>query len=109
MGLSVATQSADPTAFSVLVFYTGLGAAVLFGKLGKQKIRVWVLSDLVKLIPVSTRWHKIIEFVIFIGFGCFVGIGVADPTNIPQALAAGFGWTSIFAGSPTESSGKIGK
>jgi hypothetical protein len=107
MGLVGITQPVDPTAFPLLVVYTAMGSAALFAKLGKQKIKIWAFSELVKLIPVSSRWHKVIEFVVFIGFGCAVGMAVADPINIRQALAAGFGWTSIFTGSSSESTTKI--
>jgi hypothetical protein len=79
------------------VAFTAIGAAVYWGKWGRTKLKAYVLSDLVNLIPVEEKWRFAIEFAIFLIIGSVVGIAVVQPTNATQALTAGFGWTGLFA------------
>jgi hypothetical protein len=78
------------------IVFTAIGVAVFWGKWGRTKLKAYVLSDLVNLIPVDENWRAAIEFLIFLVLGCLVGIGVAQPTTPTQALSAGLGWTGFF-------------
>ena len=79
------------------IAFTAIGAAVYWGKWGRTKLKAYVLSDVINLIPMGRKWRAAIEFVIFLTIGCVVGIAVVQPTNATQALTAGFGWTGLFA------------
>jgi hypothetical protein len=78
------------------IAYTAIGAAVLWGTWGRNKLKVFVFSDVVALV-LSGRAAIFAEFAIFILLGCLVGIGIARPTNPAQALSAGLGWTAALA------------
>jgi len=78
------------------VIFTAIGVSVFWGKWGRTKLKAYVLSDLVSLIPVNDAWRGAIEFLIFLTIGCLVGIGVAQPTSPAQALTAGLGWTGFI-------------
>jgi hypothetical protein len=79
------------------VTFTAIGAAVYWGKWGRTKLKAYVLSDIVNLMPLDERWRSAIEFSIFLVIGSIVGIAIVQPTNATQALTAGFGWTGLFA------------
>jgi hypothetical protein len=81
------------------VVYTALGAAIFWGKLGgsKQKIKAYVLSDLLEKMEIHPSIRIVAEFVIFVTFGCLIGIGIVKPINVPQAIAAGLGWTGLLS------------
>lgn len=83
------------------VMFTAVGAAVFWGKWGRLSLRAFVLSDILNLFPLKGSHRAAIEFVIFMGLGCLVGIGVAQPHNAVQALTAGFGWTGFFSTRPS--------
>lgn len=78
------------------VAYTAIGAAVFWSKWGRNQLRAYGLSEIVALVPVRPKLKIAIEFSIFIVLGCIVGIGIASPSNAPQALSAGMGWTGFF-------------
>lgn len=80
------------------VFFTAFGAAVFWGRTGRVKLKVYYLSYLFDMIkfPEGSR-RQVIEFVLFIALGCFVGIGIAKPSTVAQSLTAGFAWTSFVA------------
>lgn len=77
-------------------FYTAIGAAVVWGKWGRETLKPYILSDLIGLLPLSERLRNALEFLLFILIGCLVSIGVVQPVNPTQAIAAGMGWTGIF-------------
>jgi hypothetical protein len=72
------------------VVYTAIGASVYWGLWGRTKLRPYVLPDLLKFLPLK-RFHPLIEFLVFVAFGCLVGIGFTNPSNPQQALTAGMG------------------
>lgn len=84
---------------TVMMFYTGIGSALFWSKIGPKKSKVYVLSDLLTACSLreGSNLRVVIEFVLFVGFGILIGIGVTGPTTIPQALTAGFAWTSVVA------------
>lgn len=87
----------QPLSPFLIVVFTAIGVAVCWGKLGRTKLKAYVLSDIVSLLPISKRSQHIAEFCIFVILGCLVGIGVSSPTNASQAIAAGVAWTSFFS------------
>jgi hypothetical protein len=78
------------------IVFTAIGVAVFWGKWGRTRLKAYVLSDLVNLIPVGAKQRAAIEFLVFLVLGCLVGIGVVQPTTPAQALTAGLGWTGFF-------------
>lgn len=78
--------------------YTALGAAFFWSRTGRTKLKVYVLSwlfDAFKVPDCGAR--QVAEFVLFIVFGCLIGIGIANPTTVAQAVTAGFAWTAFVA------------
>jgi hypothetical protein len=83
----------------VMVGYTALGAALFWGRNGRKKLRVYVLSDLFDVfrIDIESPWRHLAEFLLFLVFGVLIGVGAIGPSTIPQALTAGFAWTGVVA------------
>ncbi len=78
--------------------YTALGATLYWSRTGRDKLKVYVLSALLDTLRVPNgRWRHAFEFTVFIVFGCLVGIGIASPTTVAQAITAGFAWTGFVA------------
>jgi len=80
------------------VAYTAIGAAVFWGRTGRTKLRVYYLSylfDMVKFPEGPIR--QVLEFGIFMVFGVLIGIGIANPGTVAQAITAGFAWTGFVA------------
>jgi len=77
--------------------YTAVGAIGYWGLKGRTKLRVYTLSDLIERLNWSDRACYVTEFLVFIVLGCFVGVGVVEPTNPRQAITAGLAWTGVFA------------
>lgn len=77
------------------VAYTAIGAAVFWSVRGRTELKPFGLSAVLRYLPLK-RFHPMIEFILFIALGCFVGIAFADPGNSRQAITAGMGWTGVF-------------
>lgn len=78
--------------------YTAIGAAVFWGRSGRTKLKVYYLSHVFDLLQFPEGpWRRCTEFAVFIALGCLIGIGIAKPTSVPQALTAGFAWTGFIA------------
>jgi hypothetical protein len=78
--------------------YTGLGAAFFWGRAGRTKLKVYVLSSLFDTLKVPDgRIRQGFEFALFIIFGCLIGIGITNPATVAQAVTAGFAWTGFVA------------
>jgi hypothetical protein len=79
-------------------FYTAVGAAIFWGRTGRTKLRVYYLSYLFDMarFPDGPK-RQVIEFTVFIFLGCLIGIGIAKPSTVAQALTAGFAWTGFVA------------
>jgi hypothetical protein len=79
------------------ILYSFIGVSVFWGLKGRDRLQAYLLSDLVNLFPLKRRQRAALEFLIFATLGVVVGIGVATPTTVPQALTAGFAWTGAVA------------
>lgn len=80
------------------VLYTALGATLFWSRAGRNKLKVYVLSSMFDAFRVPDGGKRqATEFVIFIVFGCLIGIGIASPTTVAQAVTAGFAWTGFVA------------
>ena len=78
--------------------YTAIGAAVFWGRTGRTKLRVYYLSYLFDMLNFPDGlFRQVIEFAVFIAFGCLIGIGIAKPSTVAQAITAGFAWTGFVA------------
>ena len=78
--------------------YTALGAALFWNRAGRTKLKVYVLSSLFDAFEVPDgKWRHLAEFLLFVIFGCLIGIGIASPTTVAQAVTAGFAWTGFVA------------
>lgn len=79
------------------VVFTALGAIIVWARLGPEKIRVFALSRLIEGLGFRNRNQMLLEFVVFVSLGIVVGVAVVQPTTVPQALAAGMGWTGLLS------------
>src|SRR2546430_2307902 len=86
------------------VTYTAIGAAIFWGKwseFGRKELRTFIFADIVDLLPIpNATVRNAIECTLFIAIGVFVGMGVTEPSNVPQAITAGMSWTGFFAHIP---------
>ena len=69
----------------------------MWGRLGPKKVEVYTLSPLFRSLGMPTKARIVVEFIIFAVLGVVVGVSIVQPTNVPQALAAGLGWTGVLA------------
>ena len=81
--------------FWVIVF-TAAGVIGYWAKWGRERLKVFGLSKLLQLLPIEDPWKARVEFLLFVCFGCLVGIGVVQPVNVTQSLTAGFAWIGLF-------------
>jgi hypothetical protein len=80
------------------VLYTALGCAFFWGRNGRTKLKVWVLSWLFDAFKVPDNGgRQVAEFILFVTFGVLIGIPAVRPQNAIQALTAGFAWTGVVA------------
>lgn len=77
------------------IFYTAIGATLLWGTWGRTKLKAYVFSNVLGLF-LSGRAETVVEFLVFVAVGCVVGIGVMKPVNPQQAITAGLAWTGVF-------------
>jgi hypothetical protein len=85
-----------PLPIGWVIAFTAAGAIVYWCRWGPNALRVYGLSRIIDLLDVSDRTKRILELSAFVVLGCFIGIGVLQPTNPTQALTAGFAWTGLF-------------
>ncbi|CAG9193399.1 conserved hypothetical protein [Burkholderia gladioli] len=77
---------------------TSIGAGLLWGRLGRTKVKAYVLSAWLDTFMRSDGfWRVTVEVVLFVGVGTFLALGLCSPSTFAQALGAGFGWTSLVA------------
>jgi hypothetical protein len=83
-------------AAAVLIFYAAVGAFVLYCKLRSEEHRT--IEFIPHLAPRwKSRWRPACEAVTFSLIGGFVSYALVQPATLPQALAAGLGWTGLVS------------
>ena len=82
------------------VSFTAMGVALLWAKMGRDQIKVYALSNLIRELVPSDKLSLVLEFVIFVFMGVVAAVGIVQPTSIPQAITAGLGWTGLFSHAP---------
>lgn len=77
---------------------TAIGAVLLWGRLGRTKVKAYVLSAWLDTFMKPDGFVRVtVEVVLFVGIGTFLALGLCAPATFAQALGAGFGWTSLVA------------
>jgi hypothetical protein len=84
------------------VLFVAAGSALLWGKLGYEGRKVYVLDDLLVSIGLPRYICTPLGFAIFIAIGCVVAIGTVDPKTPMQAIVAGMGWTGMLSSAATK-------
>ena len=77
--------------------YAAVGALFLWGKLAKHGREVYGLTDILERMGLNVTVRRALEPVLFVALGAFVAVGFVQPATIPQAIAAGIGWTGLFS------------
>ena len=96
MSATVVFQAPHFTVWTTV--YTALGSVFFWTRTGRAKLKVYALSWLFDALEIpDTGKRQVAEFIIFIVFGCLIGIGIASPTTVAQAVTAGFAWTGFVA------------
>jgi hypothetical protein len=78
------------------VIFTAIGASILWAKAGRSNLRPFLFAEVLGALSLPVRFRRFLEFAVFVGLGCAVGIAVVGPVNAGQALTAGLVWTGIF-------------
>lgn len=86
-----------PTFELSAVVYTCVGVIILWSRLGYDGRRAYGLSDVIELFGFSTPIRPIVEFFLFVSLGSVLAVVIVQPTNAPQAIAAGLGWTGLVS------------
>lgn len=87
----------EPVSVWWLHGYAGVGAVILWGKLGKRGREVYGLSDLLKRWGLNERMRLAIEPAIFVLLGAVLAVVFVQPSTVAQAVAAGVGWTGLVS------------
>jgi len=80
-----------------LHIYAAVGALFLWGRLAKQGREVYGLTDILQRMGLNETARRALEPILFVALGAFVAVGFVQPATIPQAIAAGIGWTGLFS------------
>ena len=78
------------------VAFTAIGATIYWSVAGRSRLQPYLLGDVIQYLPVG-RFRPLIEFLVFLTFGCIVGISFTNPNSAQQAITAGMGWTGLVA------------
>jgi hypothetical protein len=87
---------ASPLPNGLIVAYTAAGATAYWARWGRERLRVFGLARVLEMIPMSPIAQARVEFIVFVALGCFLGIGLVEPTNMTQSFSAGFAWVGLF-------------
>jgi hypothetical protein len=88
------------------VLFSSLGASILYHQWGRSELRAYSLSaffDTLKFENQNARSRA--EMITFIIIGTLIAMGVGHPQTVPQAFAAGAGFTGL-AVKPNSASSK---
>jgi len=77
--------------------FTGFGSVIMWGRWGHTgRLRPFMMSRLLELAGARGRLLHMLEFFAFVGLGVFLGVGLAAPSNVQQAIAVGMGWVGML-------------
>lgn len=85
-----------PLPIGWVIVFTAAGVMGYWAKWGRERLKVYGLSRILDLVPLREPWKARAEFLLFVGLGCLIGIGVVQPVNVTQSLTAGFTWVGLF-------------
>lgn len=72
------------------------GAALLWSTMGRKGLQPYIpLADLWRMLGLPATICYILEFIIFVALGVYVGLLLAQPSTPQQAFAAGSAWTAF--------------
>jgi hypothetical protein len=92
----IAAMLASPLPTGFIIAYTAAGAIAYWAKWGRDRLRVFYLAEVLDMIPMRRIVRARVEFILFVVLGCFLGIGLVQPTNMTQSFSAGFAWVGLF-------------
>ncbi len=87
---------ANPLPTGFIIAYTAAGAVAYWAKWGRDRLRVFYLAEVLDVIPMRRIVRARVEFIMFVVLGCFLGIGLVQPTNMTQSFSAGFAWAAYL-------------
>jgi hypothetical protein len=80
------------------VIFCALGAAILYHQWGRAELRAYALSSFFDtFVFADERTRDRLEMITFVITGTLIGMGVGHPQTVPQAFAAGAGFTGLAA------------
>lgn len=85
-----------PLPLGWVITFTAAGVVAYWARWGRDKVKIYGLSRVMELLPLTSIWRARLEFLLFVGFACLIGIGVVQPINVTQSLTAGFAWVALF-------------
>jgi hypothetical protein len=92
--------------FWVHVIFCAIGASVLYSQWGRSELRAYTLSAYLDTISFKDEASRArVEMIIFLIMGTLLAMGLAHPRSVPQAFAAGAGFTGLTT-KPTSASSK---
>ena len=81
-----------------LYIFSSVGALLLWTKASISNKKVHGFGDVLeKMFPTSPRIQYLGQFIVFVGFGGFIGIIAVGPYTQLQALAGGVAWSRLAA------------
>jgi len=80
----------------VTLVFIGIGAIVLWGKIGREDLTVYGLGELWRVLGLHGRAADIMQLVAFILIGVGVSIAFVHPQSAAQGFTAGLGWTTLL-------------
>jgi hypothetical protein len=78
------------------ITFTALGAAFFWFKSSRSDLKAYMMSDLVAVFVTDKKKRYVVEFLLFVTIGTFIGVAAVQPINVTQAITGGIAWTSSF-------------
>jgi len=78
------------------VMAAAFGAALLWSTMGRKGLQPYIpLADFWRMLGLPDIICYVLEFVIFVALGVYVGLLFTQPSTPQQAFAAGSAWTAF--------------
>jgi hypothetical protein len=81
-----------------MFFWAGLGALVLWLRSSHETGTGMLPRKIRRLLHPTLQ--VALEIIVFVGGGSIIAVGLTQPVNVPQAFAAGLGWTTAVDSVP---------